>query len=361
MKPSLNRLAPTLAGSKPFDVLLAGLGAFVGIGLTGFLVARGVAGSHSPLIVAPIGASAVLVFAVPSSPLAQPWSVIGGNVISCLVAIAVIRVVPDPYLATAMAVGGAIVAMSIMRCLHPPGGAVALLTALAAHKAVPPDLIFAFLPIGVNSLLLVMVGLIFHKFSGHSYPHVAAHPPPSAHGTADAPPLRRGSFLADDLDSVLGEMRESFDIDRDDLEELLWRLEERSLARTKDSPLCADIMSKDIVSISYDATVAEAREKMLARRLRCMPAVNRLGVYIGMVESRHLIGDEALVAAVLTSAPVARPDAPALTYASALSGGRAYEVVVVDPDYRIVGLITQTDMLAAALHLLKRSEKDREE
>ena len=44
----------------------------------------GVTGAHSPVIVAPIGASAVLVFAVPSSPLAQPWSVVGGNVLSTL-------------------------------------------------------------------------------------------------------------------------------------------------------------------------------------------------------------------------------------------------------------------------------------
>ncbi|MCI4680561.1 HPP family protein [Rhodoblastus acidophilus] len=356
MKATFDRLAPALAGSTPKDVLLAGLGAFFGIGLTGYFVASGVAGAHSPLIVAPIGASAVLVFAVPSSPLAQPWSVVGGNIISCLVALAVIQLVPNPFLATAIAVGGAIVLMSAFRCLHPPGGAVALLTSLAAHKAVPPGFLFAFLPVGANSLLLVMVGLIFHRFSGHSYPHVPAPPPQNPHGTADAPPSRRDSFLSSDLDAVLGDMRETFDIDRDDLEELLWRLEERALARAPDSPRCADVMSKDVVTIPYDATVAEAREMMLARRLRCLPAVNRLGVYIGMVEARHLIGDAALVAAVMTSAPVARPDAPALTFAPALSSGRAYEVVVVDPDYRILGLITQTDMLAAAMRALKTSD-----
>ena len=348
-------MAPALPGATPKDFLLGGLGAFLGIGLSGLLVALGVAGSHSPLIVAPIGASAVLVFAVPSSPLAQPWPVIGGNVISCLVALAAVSSVPDPFLVTAVAVGGAIVAMSIMRCLHPPGGAVALLTALAAHQPAPPDILFAFLPIGANSLLLVMVGLIFHRFSGHSYPHVPAVSRTSPHGTADAPPLRRAGINAQDLDAVLGEMHESFDVDRKDLEELLWRLEERAFTRTKGSPRCADIMSKDVITIPHDATVAEARETMLSRHLRCLPVVNRLGVYAGMVEARHLIEDAALVAAVMNTAPIARPETPVLDFAADFANGGVYELVVVDPDYRVVGLITQTDMLAVLLRAQNRA------
>ncbi|WP_374546028.1 HPP family protein [Rhodoblastus sp.] len=354
MKTFLRRLAPALAGGTPRDVLLAGLGALVGIGLTGFVTAMGAGAGAVPLIVAPIGASAVLVFAVPSSPLAQPWPVVGGNVLSCLVALAVCQFVANPFLAAGVAVGGAIVLMSLLRCLHPPGGAAALLTALAAHSGAPPDLLFAFSPVGANSLLLVMAGVVFHRFSSHSYPHRPATPPQSLYGTLDSPPIRRAGFRDDDLDEVLGAMHESFDIDRADLEELLWRLEERALARTKDSPLCGEIMSKDIVSISYDATVAEAREKMLARKLRCLPVVNRRGVYIGMIEARRLIGEAALVAAIITHAPTARPDTPALAFAAALSSGRAYEVVVVDSNYRIVGLITQTDMLAAIMRALNR-------
>jgi CBS domain-containing membrane protein len=352
---SWNRLAPALTGTTPKDYLLGGFGAFLGIGCSGLLVALGVPGSQAPLIVAPLGASAVLVFAVPSSPLAQPWSVIGGNVISCLVALAAIRVVPNPFLVTAVAVGAAIVVMSTLRCLHPPGGAVALLTSLAAHHKIPPDVMFAFLPIGANSLALVLVGLIFHRFSGHSYPHIAAPSRKSAHGTVDAPPLRRAGIRARDLDAVLGEMHESFDIDREDLEELLWRLEERAFARTNGSPRCADVMSRDVITIPHDASVAEAREKMLSRRLRCLPAVNRLGVYAGMVEARHLIEDAALVAAVMTTAPVARSDAPVLDFASAFVSGGVYEIVVVDADYRILGLVTQTDMLAVMLRALNRA------
>lgn len=354
LKTLLGRVAPGLAGRTSRDILLSGIGALVGIALTGFITTIAAGAGVGPLIVAPIGASAVLVFAVPSSPLAQPWSVVGGNVLSCLAALAVCRFVADPFLAAGVSVGVAIVLMSLLRCLHPPGGAAALLTALAADGAAPPDLLFAFFPVGANSALLVMAGWLFHRLSGHSYPHRPAAAPKNPYGTLDAPPVRRASFRADDLDEVLGAMHESFDIDREDLEELLRRLEERAQARTTDSPRCGEIMSKDIVTISHDATVAEARETMRARKLRCLPAVNRLGVYIGMVEARHLIGDAALVAAIMTQVPTARPDTPALAFAPALSSGRAYEVVVVDSNHRIAGLITQTDMLVALIRALNK-------
>ncbi len=87
-------------------------------------------GPHLPLIVAPIGASAVLLFAVPTSPLAQPWSIIGGNTISAFVGLAVTQFVDDPALAIGLGVALAIAAMSVTRSLHPPGGAAALTAVL---------------------------------------------------------------------------------------------------------------------------------------------------------------------------------------------------------------------------------------
>ena len=114
----------TLAGSTALDRALACCGALAGIGLTGFfctLLIGGVA-AH-PYLIAPLGASSVLLFAVPASPLAQPWAIIGGNTISAFTGVAVCQVVHDPMLATGIAAGGAIGPMSLMRCLHPPGGA----------------------------------------------------------------------------------------------------------------------------------------------------------------------------------------------------------------------------------------------
>ena len=112
---------------RPADILRSGLGALLGIPATG-LLAHMVASGHAsalPLLVPPIGASAVLAFAVPASPLAQPRAIIGGNMISALVGATCALVFhPHPVLAAAMAVACAIVAMGLLGCLHPPGGAV---------------------------------------------------------------------------------------------------------------------------------------------------------------------------------------------------------------------------------------------
>lgn len=192
--------------------LVAGLGAAIGIAVTvwlcGLVPLRAV---DLPVIVAPIGASAVLVFAVPASPLAQPWPVIGGNIVSALIGVAVARVVPDIALAAGLAVGGAIVAMAVLRCLHPPGGAAALTAVIGGPAIHGAGFGFALMPVGLNALVLVLLGVAFHRATRRSYPHRAAAPVPAT-----------GLHVAD-IDAALADMDEAFDIDRADLDALLTR------------------------------------------------------------------------------------------------------------------------------------------
>ena len=100
----------------------------------------------------------MLVFALPASPLAQPWPVIGGNTTAALVALACVNWLPDGIWLDAFATALAIGAMFSLRCLHPPGGAVALLTVLT-HTT---QFSFAFFPTMVNSLLLVLAGVVYN-------------------------------------------------------------------------------------------------------------------------------------------------------------------------------------------------------
>ena len=123
----LRALTPRMAGTNLRERSIACLGALIGIGLAGAISGWAAGAEHWPLLVAPLGASAVLLFAVPASPLAQPWSIIGGNTISALVGITIAHLVPDKAIAAAMAVAAAIAVMSLLRCLHPPGGAASLL------------------------------------------------------------------------------------------------------------------------------------------------------------------------------------------------------------------------------------------
>ncbi|KAB7648489.1 HPP family protein [Polymorphobacter fuscus] len=216
---------PILAGGSFRDRLVACLGALIGIGLTGFICAMlpGPATGFL-LVVAPMGASAVLIFAVPTSPLAQPWPVIGGNAISALVGVSVAALVPGPALAAGLAVAGAILAMSLTRSLHPPGGAAALTAVVGGPAVMQAGYGFVVAPVLVNAVVLAALGVVFHRFSGHSYPHR----PVSAAG--HAMPQRSPRHPAD-IDKALADLGETFDVSREDLDLLFDRVEHHAAQR----------------------------------------------------------------------------------------------------------------------------------
>lgn len=216
---------PLLAGAKPLDRLVACIGAAVCLALT-FIVCSEfpLAPADLPMIVASLGSSAVLVFAIPASPLAQPWPVVGGNTISALIGVLAFQAVPNNVaLAGGLAVGGAILAMSIFRCLHPPGGASALTAVVGAQGVHAAGLSFAFAPVCINSIALVSLAMFFHRFSGHSYPHQPAASAPAAMDAA--------GFHLEDIDAALEDLHENFDIAREDLDLLLSRAEVHARAR----------------------------------------------------------------------------------------------------------------------------------
>ncbi|WP_440978425.1 HPP family protein [Sphingomonas pseudosanguinis] len=214
---------PLLAGATLSGRLIACIGAVIGIALT-IIVCGGLPplGPDLPIIVAPLGASAVLVFAVPASPLAQPWSVVGGNVLSTLVGVAMFQAIPSLPLAAGCAVGGAILVMSLCRCLHPPGGAAALTAVIGSQGIHAAGFAFAFAPVAINSIALVALGMFFHRATGRSYPHEPAVAPPGI----DASRIR-----PEDVDAALADMHESFDIAREDLDTLLAHAERHARAR----------------------------------------------------------------------------------------------------------------------------------
>ena len=206
---------PRLAGGNLNDRLIACVGAALGV-LAAAIAGLGV--QHIlpalPFLIAPLGATAVLVFAVPASPLAQPWPVFGGNIIAACVGVTVLHLVPVTLAAIAVAVASSILVMSLLRCLHPPSGAVTITTILGGQAIVDAGYLFPVTLVAANSAALLAVGWLFHKFSGHSYPHRVA--------PAAASPI---GLLRADIDQAIEEAHETFDIDLADLESLLLRAE----------------------------------------------------------------------------------------------------------------------------------------
>jgi CBS domain-containing membrane protein len=143
-------------------------GAFIGL-LFVFAIAKflGERSGIDEWLMASLGASALLVFALPGSPMAQPWAVIAGNTLSALVGISCFHLIGESLLALPTAAALSILGMFILRCLHPPAAAVALIVVLGqiGHYR------YSLFPVMVDSILLVLAGAAYSNLTGKPYPN----------------------------------------------------------------------------------------------------------------------------------------------------------------------------------------------
>jgi CBS domain-containing membrane protein len=341
--------------------LRAVAGALLGLLLTA-LACRALAGQGSIWLVAPLGASAVLVFAVPASPLAQPWSVIGGNTVSALAGIVCANALPDPAVAGAAATALAIGLMFSLRCLHPPGGAMALLAVLTHTTSFS----FALFPAMANSVLLVLAGAAFNTLTGRRYPHIQAAP---------VTPPHDARFNSADVDAVLARYNQVLDISRDDLESLIQQTEAEAFRRRMGELRCVDIMSRDPVSVVFGTPLQEAWSLMQQRQVKALPVTERNGRVIGIVTQadffRHIdlrlhqglgtrlrsflrpspgvtSGKAEVVGQIMTrQVRVASDDRPALELVPLFSDAGHHHIPIIDSRQNLVGMITQSDFVRA--------------
>jgi len=160
----LKHIGPKSAAADHRAQLIAAMGALIGIGLIIVLdaIAAGGFAASVPLI-APIGASAVIVFSLPQSPLGQPWNVVVGNFCSACVGVACAKFVAQPELAAVLAMFGAVVVMALTRSLHPPGGAVALTAIVSGASIKQLGFSFVVSPVLVSSVALIVFALVYHR------------------------------------------------------------------------------------------------------------------------------------------------------------------------------------------------------
>ncbi|MDE1978500.1 MAG: HPP family protein [Betaproteobacteria bacterium] len=325
------------------------LGAVLGVAAVGAISqwVEGASGwTQLVWLVAPIGASAVIVFALPSSPLGRPWSVIGGNTLGTLAGITCALWIGPPWLAAGMAVGGAIALMLQARCLHPPGGAAALLAVLT-HTT---DWRFAFMPVALNSALLVLCALLWHAATRR--PHPAPQP------AADAV-LPNADELSSAIDAAVARYGEVLDIDRATLRGLLEDAQTQAYQQRLDSVRCSDIMQRDVQTARPDDSVADALHRLEEHGIKALPVIDAQRQVIGIVTAADLRTDpDAAPSAMRESAtPVAARMTRRVQVVSAarhlseliplFAGSGHHHIPVVDDAARLVGMITQSDVMRA--------------
>lgn len=337
--------------------VLSCVGAVLGLLFSGWLC-REVLGSASPWLIAPMGASAVLLFAVPASPLAQPWSILGGNLISAIVGVSCATWLGHDALVAALAGGLAIAGMFALRCLHPPGGAVALTAVLAGPEVAQLGYHFALYPVGLNSVGLLLIALLFNNALRRQYPHRPLEHG-NVHKTRDPIPRDRLGFTPADLDAVLKARGELLDISREDLEEILLQTEARAYQRRFGEVCCGDIMSRDVQTLTEHSSLAEARLSLHEYRLSAMPVLNAQGELQGMLSLHDLLladADTLTVSQCMRrQVSTCRADWPVTYLLQMLADSDVHRLPVVDDHRRLLGIVSQSDLLAALFRMSLQS------
>ena len=174
----------------------------------------------SYFIIASMGASAVLLFAVPHGALSQPWALVGGHLVSALVGVACHMLIDHQLLAAGVAVGVAVAAMYYLRCIHPPGGATALTAVTGGDAVYRLGFDFLLVPILTNVLLILVVAILFNSlFYWRRYPvHLGRKARPRQ---ASEPFGRETEITQEDFAAAIQEQDSFVDITAEGLTELL--------------------------------------------------------------------------------------------------------------------------------------------
>ena len=369
---ALFRVPPVPVGIG--ERLRAGLSAFIAIGFVGTLSSRFIEGAGLPTLVASMGASSVILFAVPNSPMAQPWSLLGGHLLSALIGVSCALWLPEPRLAGAIAVGLAIFVMYSTHCLHPPGGATALVPALSGPAFEELGFRFVLTPVALNVFGMLLLALLLNNAGkGRRYP---IRPEPKKPVEREDPePMKRLGIAPEDLHQALVDMNSYTDVAEPDLQRIYDAAALHAYRREFGETTCGRLMSKDLVAVEFATDLDEAWSILRHSGVKALPVVGRGRHVIGVVTTENFIEHAGIeevrgfaarlkrllartptvtstkpevVGQIMTAPPVTLPEnAHIAELVPLMADGGLHHVPIVDGQGKLAGIIAQSDLVAA--------------
>jgi len=354
---------PDIPHTRPHEWLRASCGASLAFLLSAVTCGLLFGSSMALHFAGPWAASAILLFAVSSGALAQPWSVIGSYFCASLVALLIGLWLPAGVVSAALALGLSLLLMYPLRCLHPPGGALAFCMVFAAPLPGEP-VWMAPLPALSGGLCLVLLAVLFNNLTRMPYPRRRTlHK--DDHHTQDPAPGERVGIQAGDLDKALDELGAFVDITRDDLERLVRSTERHALRRSMGDTRARQMMSRDLVCAAPETPIRHALRLLVKHHLKALPILDEERRLVGIVSLidllaprrkgggfKRLLGSLGLrrdrVLGEVMSSPVLHVDAEAhAVELIPLLSDRGLHCLPVLERGELVGVITQTDLIAA--------------
>ncbi|RIX44148.1 MAG: CBS domain-containing protein [Rhodocyclales bacterium GT-UBC] len=343
-------------------------------GLFGMLLIQGVL-TVAPLpaayrhLLAPLGASSVILFALPHSPLGQPWSTAGGLLLSGLIGLLCGQWIHPNWLAIASALGLSIWLMARLRCIHPPGGAMAIV--FASTPALGGE---------IGSILLNIGAVLFAALAinsllpGRRWPQCA----PATAAPAPQPERESEGIAHADLQYALQEIDAYLDISEEDLVQV-YDLATRHALQRHDQLTCGEIMQAATSHLEFATELESAWQRLRQQPTHCLPVTDRSQRVIGLLGAddflRHITPQgpgrlteqvrqllrpsrrshserPEVVGQIMSSHfPLARTDEAVSQLAGRLLNGRLPACIpVTAPDGKLAGVISQKVLLANIYH-----------
>ncbi|WP_050526975.1 HPP family protein [Pseudorhodobacter aquimaris] len=370
----MRALGPAVGRPPTREMLRACIGAGVGLTCCTFLVrltmtpANAAGPDPTLLLIAPLGATAMLAFAVPSSPLAQPWAAVVGNTVSAFIGVVMVMLVAEPWMALGLSVTCAMIAMMLLRATHPPAAGVALGAVLTADAVREAGFSYVFSPVLLDTVLLLAVAVVYNRMTGRVYPfrQPVDHGPRTVEGAGLRPMIKSA-----DLSSILQRLRLDVNIGPADLARLIDAAHSLAAEHLFDGVRSAQIMTRKLVTADPQMPVSQIAALFRLHKVRTLPVIGFDGAFQGLVSEADLVrtlhkpdsaGDDNMLSRLLrasrdvvepvaaevmvTTVGTATKDTPLGVLVDLLAEGDQQAVPVLDAG-RMVGIITRADLVAA--------------
>jgi len=363
----LNGILPR---QSQYEMIVSSLGAIVGIGLVVWVSQFFVDDAGLPFIVASMGAAAVLLYAAPHSPLTQPWAFVGGHLISATVGVTCAQWVPDLFLASGLAVGLAIFAMHQLNCLHPPGGAAALVAVVGGEQIQALGYLYVLVPVALNVFILALAVTGTRAL-------IARHQQKSSFifyddKQKDINAANSTPFSTDDLNSALHEMHAYIDVSIEDLNQIYAHANLFAHKRELGSMTCHDMMQTNISSVEFGDYLDTTWALMQLHGLKGIPVTNRVQRIIGIItvtdfqkEAEKYSGETVekrlrqmmkrtgalssnkpeVVGQLMTSPAITLSEATPVTEAlSVFAENKISHIPIINDEQRLAGILLRSDI-----------------
>lgn len=325
------------------------------------------------VLLASMGASSVLLFGLPNSPLARPWSFAAGHLISATVGLICSHLFTDLALMAAVTIGCVLFVMYIFECMHPPGGATALVPVIASTDSVL-GYDFLLYPVALNVFVMLLVAIVLQKFWLKRGLQPTAQKFDPVHLHKDASPLKRLGLQPEDLLSALNSFDTVVDISEQDLERLYHQAQLNAYQRKSGEIRCSDIMSRDLITVTPDTAVGSAWQLLRKHKISMLPVTDNQQQLLGVISTadflknlqvphywgllrhlnqlllkkRHSKQYKRNVAEIMvTKLIVARDTDHIAALVPILSDQGLHHIPVLNDEQQLVGVITQSDLIAA--------------